>query len=209
MRSAVLDDDWRKVQSALESSGDLTGETSALPIGCVVPQETLDEVKLLRAEASNRQIIALAKDALTQGGPKGDVGHLNLTLIEVQPLEDAVEQALCFGPETAEARCLVATCIHLRAVRLSLMAGQWDRLQHYVDYADGVASRFGAGPIGLDLLQAATEQQLQSAKGRDADEHAPRLPLPDASSGDSPSQSSRSASAWHAQSAGRGLGIHG
>lgn len=119
----MLQDNWDSAKALLDTAGDLLGETSALPVGCEVPQQTKSEVRLLKAEASNRQIVSQARAALQEGGPKGDVGHLNLTLIEVQPLEDAVEQAMCLGPATGEARCLVATCVHLRAVRLALMAG--------------------------------------------------------------------------------------
>jgi len=118
------------------------------------------------------------------------VGHLNLTLIEVQPLEDAVEQAICLGPATEEARCLVASCVHLRAVRLVLMAGQWDKLQRYVDYADGVASRFGAGPVDPELLLAAAQEQQEQEM--DAGSSAVAL-VPE----------------WQRSSAGRFLGIMG
>jgi len=64
VRRAVMQGSWDSAKSLLDTASDLLGESSALPVGCVVPHATLHEIRLLRAEASNRKIISQARTAL-------------------------------------------------------------------------------------------------------------------------------------------------
>ena len=146
MRSALLDADWVGVESLLEASRDLLGIRKPLPPGCEVLDETLNEVALMRAEVDNRKVIGILKRALLEGRPDGDIGHLNLASISVEPLEDALEVALRLGAKTPEAKCLVSTCIHIRAMRIALMGGQWDRLGSLILYANAVIQRVAPPP---------------------------------------------------------------
>ena len=144
MRSALLDADWVGVESLLEASRDLVGIRKPLPPDCHVPDETLAEVALMRNEVDNRKVIGVLKRSLQEGRPEGDIGHLNLASISVDSVEEALDVALRLGAKTPEAKCLVSTCIHMRAMRISLMAGKWEKLGSLIIYANSVIKRRAA-----------------------------------------------------------------
>jgi hypothetical protein len=57
--------------------------------------------------------------ALRQGAAEGEIGRLDIGTLDVKPLEDALRLTLQLGPETPEARCLAATVLHVRSLRLA------------------------------------------------------------------------------------------
>jgi len=150
LRRSVMEGQWDHVEALLDEAvtADVLGSpTRPLPHGLDVPAHTLHEVALLRGEAENRRAVRALTLALEQGRPSGDTGHLNLTLVDARPLEEAVELAVRLRVPTADARCLVATCVHVRACRLAVMAGQWDHLERLLVFAEEVRRRHGPGPL--------------------------------------------------------------
>jgi sugar diacid utilization regulator len=134
MRTAVLEEDWASVESLLSASGEVLGKTAPLPFGCDVPATLLREVDLYRIEANNRRIVKALADAINDGAALGEIGALDIGSIDVRKLEEGIRIGLQLGCETREAKCLAATAVHLRSMRLALMGGQWDRLGELLDY---------------------------------------------------------------------------
>jgi hypothetical protein len=158
-RTAVLEDDWvsfqctqwmRKlcgdictcpdrmqpsVESLLGASNDVLGKHAPLPSDCVVPASLQHELELYQREANNRKILASISAGLAEGGPTGEIGKLDVSSLDVKKLEHAIKLTLHLGCESVEAKCLLATALHARSMRLALMGGQWERLGELLDYA--------------------------------------------------------------------------
>lgn len=144
LREAALSEDFAAVQTLLDTAGDVLGTTVPLPSDCVVPERTLREVALLQGECDDRRIKDAIRTAIITGAPRGQVGRLNLSLVEVKPLEHAIDLALQLTCQTRGARSLAATAALLRSMRLALIASQWDKLGELLNYAhdagEGAAS---------------------------------------------------------------------
>eukprot|EP01138_Halocafeteria_seosinensis_P015798 gb/GECG01016122.1/.p1 GENE.gb/GECG01016122.1/~~gb/GECG01016122.1/.p1 ORF type:complete len:2167 (+),score=323.76 gb/GECG01016122.1/:1-6501(+) len=133
LRNAVLDEHWYAIESIAESCVSCIQTNPSL-----VPEEASREIYLVEEEVRNRRVVTALKDSLYEGRPEGEIGRLNLAAIDVQPLEDAMGLTLDIGLTTKEARCLVATCVHVRSLRITLMGGSWDRLGRLLAYAQAV-----------------------------------------------------------------------
>lgn len=136
MRTAVVDDDWASVESLLVAGAAVLGlaEGQSPDEKAAVPAAVNTETELYRAEAYNRRIIETLRAALTTRQATGEIGRLNLSDVDSKPLEVAIKLALQLGPKTPEAKCLLSTAVHLRALRLALLGGNWDRLGELLDY---------------------------------------------------------------------------
>ncbi|KAA0165511.1 hypothetical protein FNF31_01856 [Cafeteria roenbergensis] len=172
LRRALLDGLWDHVEAVLEDPatvGVLGGPSRPLPAECEVPPHSAAEIALLRGEAENKRAVRALVSAIAEGRPTGDTGHLAIGLVDVRPLEDAIELALRLGAPTAHARCLVATCLHVRSWRLALMAGQWSRLGSLLEYAEEVRRRWGPGPLprAQELAEASFAASTRTAASQD------------------------------------------
>lgn len=144
-RTAVKEGDWPAVESLVGAAGEVLGRAAPLPPSCAVPPPTLTEMDLYRSEAHNRRLVTVLSRAVTEGGPVGEVGRLNLTAMSVAPLEEGLRLSLALGPSTPEARRLTSSALHLRSLRLALLGGNWDRLGELLDYAHNADAAHRAG----------------------------------------------------------------
>jgi hypothetical protein len=147
VRRGLLEGKWDQLEGIVRTCGPLLGEGKALAKTMVVPSATKEEVALLRLECDNRRALRACREALQEGRPVGDIGHLSIGLIDARPLEEAIDLSIRLQAPTMEVRCLIATCLHMRACRLSLMSGQWERLREFLEYSDAVRKQFGLGPM--------------------------------------------------------------
>ena len=136
MRSAVMEDDWPAVESLLVAGAAVLGmaEGQSEEDRAAVPATVRSEMDLYRAEAYNRRIVETFRNALRTKQASGEIGRLNMAEVDPKPLEEAVRLAMSLGVKTAEARGLLATSVHMRALRLALLGGNWTRLGELLDY---------------------------------------------------------------------------
>lgn len=137
VRQALLSRDWDSVESLLESSSEVLGLSGTLPPGCDVPKACTLEFGVLAAEINNRRVQQKLRAALQTGVPLGEVGHLNLTMIDWTGLESALQYAMKVGVITRTARQLTATASLIRALRRSLSEGKWELLGALIDHTTG------------------------------------------------------------------------
>ena len=137
VRQALVARDWDSVESLMESSSELLGLSGALPPECQVPRACTVEFGMLAAEINNRRVQQKLRAALHAGMPLGEVGHLNLSMIDVTGVETALQFAMKVGVITKQARQLTATASLIRALRRSLVDGKWDMLGALIDHATG------------------------------------------------------------------------
>jgi hypothetical protein len=160
VRTAVGEDDWAAVESLLIAGAPLVaaaaaaapsapGAADAAPLGGGIHRE----LKLYGDEASNRRVMAQLRAAILTGGPVGSVGKLVLSSLDTKALEEAVRVGLASGTVTAEASQLLASAVHLRALRLCLEGGSWARLGELLDYA--ASSRAVAKAYSMSTAAAA------------------------------------------------------
>lgn len=136
LRTSVLESDWAAVEALVAKGAAPLGLDPAkqLEDECVVPPEVLAEVEFYKNEAQNRRIVEVARKAITVGAPQGAIGELALNSIDVAPMETAIRLAVSIGCKTVQAKALVSTALHIRALRLCLLSGDWDRLAALLDY---------------------------------------------------------------------------
>jgi hypothetical protein len=145
VRKAVIARDWDSVETFLHSSADLFGPPETLPPKCQAPGPCAAEFALLRAEVDDRRVQEALRAALATGGPVGDIGHLNVGVVEVAGLEAGLELALQLGARSAPSRALVATASMIRGLRRSLVARKWEVVGAIIDH---VTRRADAEPTG-------------------------------------------------------------
>jgi hypothetical protein len=153
MRTAVGEADWASVESLLVAGAQVLGKVpgQAADEIAMVPKTVREETELYRNEAFNSRLIDTFKQALTTQQATGEIGHLSLSDVGVRLLEDGIRLGLQLGTRTPEAKCMLTTAIQVRALRLSLLAGNWTKLGEYLDYLFTAEAktkpytRYGAG----------------------------------------------------------------
>lgn len=182
VRTAVSEVDWAAVESLLLAGAPLVAAAaSAVPTapGAADAAPLLPgihaELKLYSEEASNRRVMAALRTAILSGGPVGSVGKLVLSSLDIKGLEDAVRAGLATGTVTEEAAQLLASAVHLRALRLCLEGGSWQRLGELLDYA--ASSRTVAKAYSMSSAAAAAGKAAPG--GAPASGGAPIFNTPD------------------------------
>ena len=101
----------------------LETESLAMPL-CI------HELTLARLELENRLITKELHAALMVGAASGVVGDLDVSTIDLQALDDAIEDATTVGCTTTEAHNLLETAILVRNIRGALSGGAWAKLRN-------------------------------------------------------------------------------
>lgn len=158
VRHALLARDWEAVETLLEASGELLGLSAPLPPSFIVPKPCALEFGMLAAEINNRRVQQRLRAALATGVPVGEVGHLNLGTVSTAELEDALQYGLSVGAATSAAKALMATASLIRALRRSLVRGNWDLLGALIDHATGTGD-FTSG-VSRSLTEAPSPLSL-------------------------------------------------
>jgi hypothetical protein len=182
MRTAVMEDDWPSVESLLVAGAAVLGTAAGQTEEdrAAVPAAVCAETDLYRAEAYNRRIVETFRSALRTKQATGEIGRLNLGEVDGKPLEDALRLAMTLGTKTPEARCLLATALQVRAMRLALLGGSWTRLGELLDYYFAAEAktkpytRYGAGSAPLSATAAGGPTSVLSGGGASSSAAASR-----------------------------------
>jgi len=92
-----------------------------------------DEALLIQDELNNRTIIAELTKAITSGMPKGKVGALDLSELNIEILASDIEDAKEIGCKTKEARSLLENATIVLALRKAIRKPDWEALANAVE----------------------------------------------------------------------------
>ena len=91
LRKLALDRDWTALDTTLVGNKDLLGLSGRSRT--VLPDVAAAEVQLLVKTVEDRKLQEKLRAVLASGGAGGDIGHLNLTRVDVGHVEAALQAA--------------------------------------------------------------------------------------------------------------------
>ena len=89
----------------------------------------LFEISAAMAEVENQDILVLLEGALRRGGPRGEMGRLDLDCVDVSLLDDSIAHAMHHGCRTEDSIQLLLTAKIIRRVRGALKHLDWLELR--------------------------------------------------------------------------------
>ena len=94
-------------------------------VGSLVPPAVETELTAVRDEVNNTRVVAKLQTALATGAAAGGPGSLDLDTVDLAALDAAVDLAQQLGCKTTLGANLLRSAEVLRAVRSSMLAGDW------------------------------------------------------------------------------------
>ena len=134
--------------------------------GEIVPREQIEAAQaMLAIIALEVQVQDSLKGALASGGPKGAIGELDVSTIDVSALEVAIAAATNgrVSIKTAYGANLITTCAAIRELRLALKSGVWRAIEMAVSAAVKLKTDDRLTEDGVDEVRMA-EAELADRK---------------------------------------------
>jgi hypothetical protein len=134
--------------------------------GEIVPREQIESAQaMLAIIALEVQVQDSLKGALASGGPRGAIGELDVSTIDVSALEVAIAAATNgrVSIKTAYGANLITTCAAIRELRLALKSGVWRAIEMAVAAAVKLKTEDRLTEDGVDEVRMA-EAELADRK---------------------------------------------
>ena len=196
LREAVLAGDWLDVESIVTSAEDemrmadaaaqeeqeasvtsasgvdeSEARSSHRPIG--IAEIAIPELELARAEARDRSLQAMLKEALATGGLQGTVGHASLDGIRIDQLQYALKRARAWSTHSQQAAHLSYSAHAILRLRRALLRRDWDAVNGVLQWMSDIgAARFSALNAS-NSLKSTSVAELEEDSGLLEEEEPP------------------------------------